>query len=92
LAYELDDMEAIGIGVVYLGVAEFLQGNFDQSEKLFREGLVLVRPYGNVDLYTDCLEGLAATADKRHRSVRSARLWGATRHLYDITGLIPGKN
>jgi non-specific serine/threonine protein kinase len=92
LAYEMDDMKAIGMGVVYLGVAEFLQGNFDKSEKLFREGLVLVRPYGNVDLYTDCLEGLAATADRRHQFVRSARLWGAARHFYDSTGIIPGKN
>jgi tetratricopeptide (TPR) repeat protein len=92
LAYELDDMLTIGLGVVYLGVAEFLQGNVDKSEKLFREGLVLVRPYGNVDLYTDCLEGLAATADRRGQSVRSARLWGAAQHLYDSTGLIPGKN
>ena len=92
LAYELDDGVAIGFGVVYLGVAEFLQGNFDESEKLFREGLFLVRPYGAVDLYTDCLEGLAATADRRRQFVRSVRLWGAARHLYDSTGLIPGKN
>jgi len=92
LAYELDDMLAIGLGVVYLGVAEFLQGNVDKSEKLFREGLARVRPYGVVDLYTDCLEGLAAAADRHHQSVRSARLWGAAQHLYDSTGLIPGKN
>ena len=92
LAYELEDRVAIGIGVVYLGVAEFLQGHFDESEKLFREGLILVRPYGDVDLYTDCLEGLAAIADRRGQSVRSAWLWGAARHVYDSTGLIPGQN
>jgi non-specific serine/threonine protein kinase len=92
LAYELDDMGEMGIGVVYLGIAEFLQGNFDESETLFREGLARVRPYGDVDRYTDCLEGLAATADRRGQSVRSARLWGAAQHLCDSTGLIPGKN
>jgi non-specific serine/threonine protein kinase len=92
LAYELDDMEAIGIGVVYLGVAEFLQGKFDESEKLFREGLARVHPYGDVDRFTDCLEGLAATADRRGQLVRSVRLWGASQHLYDSTGLIAGKN
>jgi tetratricopeptide (TPR) repeat protein len=92
LAYELDDMLAIGVGVVYLGVAEFLQGNFNESEKLFREGLALVRPYGDMDRCIDCLEGLAATADRRGQSVRSARLWGAARHFYDSTGIIPGKN
>jgi non-specific serine/threonine protein kinase len=92
LAYELDDMVAISVGVVYLGVAEFLQGNFDESEKLFREGLVLVRPNKNVDLYTNCLEGLAAIADRRGQAVRSVRLWGAARYLYDTTGIIPGKN
>ena len=91
LAYELDDMWAMGIGIVYLGVAEFLQGNVDESEKLFREGLVLVRPYGDVDRYTDCLEGLAAIADRGRQFVRSARLWGAAQHVYDSTGLIPGK-
>jgi predicted ATPase/DNA-binding XRE family transcriptional regulator len=92
LAYELDDMWAMGVGVVYLGVAEFLQGNFDESEKLFREGLARVRPYGDVDRYTDCLEGLAAIADRRRQFVRSVRLWGAAQHVYDSTGLIPGKD
>jgi predicted ATPase/DNA-binding XRE family transcriptional regulator len=92
LAYELDDMWEMGVGAVYLGIAEFLQGNVDQSEKLFREGLARVRPYGDVDRYTDCLEGLAATSDRRGQSVRSVRLWGAAQHLFDSTGLIPGKN
>jgi predicted ATPase/DNA-binding XRE family transcriptional regulator len=92
LAYELDEMWEMGVGVVYLGVAEFLQGNFNESERLFREGLARVHPYGDVDRCIDCLEGLAATAERRGQSVRSVRLWGAARHLYDSTGLIPGKS
>jgi hypothetical protein len=92
LAYEMCNMVEIGAGVVYLGIAQFLQGNIAESEQLFREGLARVYPYGDVDRCIDCLEGLAAIANRRRQSLRSVRLWGAAQHLYDITGIIPGKN
>jgi predicted ATPase/DNA-binding XRE family transcriptional regulator len=92
LAYELGDVVAIGVGIVYIGVAKFLQGHFEEAEKLFQEGLPRVHAISDVDRCIDCLEGLAATADRRRQPLRSVRLWGAAQHLYDSTGLIAGEN
>jgi predicted ATPase/class 3 adenylate cyclase len=88
LAHEFDDVSAIGKGLEILGVVEFFQGNIDKSEQLLRKVLILYRPFGYLDEYIYCLELLAAVADRRRQPVRAARLWGAARHLHEITGLI----
>jgi predicted ATPase/class 3 adenylate cyclase/DNA-binding CsgD family transcriptional regulator len=91
LAHELGDTFEIGYGLVVLGFAALYQGNVDESDKLFREGLALIRPFGDKALYIVCLVGLAAITNKLHQPIRSARLWGAARHIYEITGLIPNE-
>jgi non-specific serine/threonine protein kinase len=89
LAHELDDVERIGMGLLALGIAELFQGNLDESEKFIREGLALIRPFGDKAAFTFILDALAAVADRRHQPIRSARLWGAARHLGEITGDVP---
>ena len=89
LAHELNDVSNIGGAKIALAIAEFFQGNVDVSDKLFQEGLAIIHPFGDLVAVIGCLEGLAAIADKRRQPSRSARLWGAAQHLYEITGYIP---
>ena len=90
-AHELDDVASIGGGKMALGIAEFFQGNVDVADKLFREGLTIIHPFGDLVLATRFLEGLAAIAEKRGQFIRAAKLWGAAQHLYKITGYISDK-
>jgi len=91
LARELGDARESGVGLVVLGFVALYQGYVDESNKLFRQGLVLMHPFGDKDTSIQCLVGLAAIADQRGHPVQSATLWGAVQHLYEITGVIPGK-
>jgi len=91
LAHELDDMLSVGQGLSALALAGFLQGNIDEADKLLQEGFALIRPFGDKATFMYFLDFLAAVADKRRQPVRSARLWGAARHLGEITGDVPTK-
>ena len=89
LAHELGDALESGVGLNILGFAQLYQGNVDESNILFRESLVLIRPFDAKDFLNGCLVGLSAVADKHRQPIRATRLRGTAQHLYEITGLIP---
>ncbi len=81
------DRHTLGLALAGLALVARMQGNHDESAKLFNETLLVSSELGDQWIMPRALGGLAGAAVLAANYDRAARLFGVTAAMRDVSGI-----